>query len=215
MSEVNERGQPSPTHGRWQFSLRRMFVATTAVAVIFGLAAWKRLAQTDLPVYVSLVVVLAVFWRPARQALTGACVLLIPLGITGLLGEITDSGPTMIVLLFQPPALWISILLVFYGAAYLRANLYATAWSLIGSVVLIELFIAMAIACSCHYYRVYQLVGFQNRDGVYREWLLRQFFLNRFPGQLWYIVTPWLLGIVVGEIVARRRKPSGSDRQRV
>jgi hypothetical protein len=196
-----------------------MFAATTAVAVVFGLAAWNGWAETDMPVYVSLVVVLAVFWRPARQALLGVCLLLIPLWITGLLGYITNFGPTIVNWFsldrFRPHALWISIPLACYCAAFLRANFYATARSLIGSVILIEVFIAIAIACFCGYYRMYQLIGFQNRDDVYREWLLRNVFPSWFPGQLWYIAAPWLLGIVVGEIIVRHRKPSGSERQEV
>ena len=102
-----------------------------------------------------------------------------------------------------------------FCTAFLRANRLISFWSLVLSLILGEWFTAAAIVYSCGYETLFQLLGFQNSDAFFRELALHQCFPKRFPGQLWYIGAPWLLGIVVGEIMAQRRKPSGGERQRV
>ena len=60
-----EENAATPERSRWQFSLRRMFVATTAVAVVFSVAAWGGWAKRDAAVYLAIAVLAGIFW-PAR-----------------------------------------------------------------------------------------------------------------------------------------------------
>ena len=68
--------KPMQELGRYQFSLRRMFIATTAVAAVFGLAVWGGWVHSDAVVYLSIAVVAAVFSSIARRTLLGGCVIL-------------------------------------------------------------------------------------------------------------------------------------------
>jgi hypothetical protein len=203
-----KRPPPDRELGRWQFTLGRMFVATTAVAVVFSLAAWGGWVKSDAVAYVAFAVLAGVFSRAARQALVGACAILAALWLTGFLADITHglywrASPIADI---NPWPLWLAVPIIFYCAVFIRANAYATSWALIGSLVLVELFIAALIVHTCGYSTLLEALRSENREHVFREWVLQHYFPSRFYPQVCYIAIPWLLGIGLGEIVARRRK---------
>ncbi len=185
-----------------------MFVAITAVAILFGLAAWGGWVKSDAVVYLAIAVLAGVFWRAARHALIGTVMILGALWLTAFLAE----------LIFSPSRggsdnlrfIWIFTPLVLSSAVILRTWLRATAWSLIGSLVLVELFIAAVIIYLWGGSILLQTIATEYRDSTFRSFLSMHF-----SEQRWYIATPWLLGIAVGEIIVRRRKPSGGEPQAV
>jgi hypothetical protein len=206
--EPTEEKTPVPAHGRWQFSLRQMFVATTGVAVVFSLAAWGGWVQSDAVVYLASVAFASAFSRAARQVLVGACIILAALWPTGFLTHIACS-PYWGSGVFAMP-LWIAVPIIFYFATFLRANCYATVWSLIGSLILAELLIVALIVHSCGYSTLIQALGRESQQyWLPRELTLPGRFSSLFPKQAWYVAVPWLIGTLLGEVVARRRK-SGS-----
>jgi hypothetical protein len=218
---------PTPVPPRWQFSLRQMFVATTGVAIVFGIAAWGGWVKSDAVVCLSIAVLVGVSWRPARQALVGACAIFAAIWITGFWGSMVDA------LDFVPSCfwfavavgqrtLWLSALLVFCIAVFLRGKLHTPVLTLVASLVLIELSIAAKLVCvhaSClGCFTLYQALGFVDTYGDDRAlywWSSWSVLAGYFPVAGLHIATPWLLGIGVGEVIARRRKPSGGGAERV
>ena len=196
---------PTPAPSRWQFSLRQMFAATTAVAILFGVAASGGWVQSDAVVYLAMAILTGVFWRAARHALIGAGMIVGAFCLAEWVAESISPSAAM----FHPWVVWIFPPLVFSSAAFLRACTRATIWSLIGSLVLIELFIVAGIIHRSGCPTLFQALTAKYREDVFNDCL------DYFPGQRWYIAAPWLFGIVVGEIIARRRKPSGDEPQRV
>jgi hypothetical protein len=195
-------------HNPWQFSLRRMFVATTALAMLFGLAKWGGWIESDAVVYLAIAVLAAVFWRAARQALLGACTILGAAWLVLVLSEVSfgsSSGRGC-----YKQGVWIfSPLLLFSSAVFLRVVVRVPVWRLVGSLVLIELFITAIIVYTYGCSTLLQALATEYREGVVDH------FLMWFPEQRWYIAAPWLLGIVVGEAVVRRRKSGGAPPQEV
>ena len=92
---------------------------------------------------------------------------------------------------------------------FLRLCARATAWSLVASLVMIELFITAVIIYTYGCPTLFQALTPEYREGVFHH------FLTWFPEQRWYIAAPWLLGIVVGETVTRLRKPSSGASEQV
>ena len=235
MATMASANKGSPNGHRWQFSLRQMFVAITGVAIVFGIAAWGGWVKSDAVAYLSIAVLAGVFSRAARQALVGACVILIVIWLTGVLANMASgvllvegpsSEPPLVLVTFDdihPYSRWLAAPILFFVAAFLRANSYIPLRALIFSLLLIELFIATVIVYSCHYQyfcdyqTLFRLLTSRNHHHRVdlQEFSLQGCLLNRLPGQLWYVAAPWLLGIVVGEIIMRRRKPSGGTRQEV
>jgi hypothetical protein len=222
MSETNEPGLLSPQHGRWQFSLRQMFAATIGIAIVFGCASWGGWVKSDAVAYLSMAVLAGVFLRGTRPCLLGACAILGIFWLTGALaglwaGTVTvsvvssSSSPSWQVSVsnLNLRTMWLTAPLTLYLAAYLRANSRCSFRSLVLSLALMELFIAAIIVYTCGYSTLFELLWFQNRTLFFQKGLLQQCFAERFSAQFWYFVMPWLLGIVFGEIIARRRKPSG------
>ncbi|MFZ1934825.1 MAG: hypothetical protein WCB27_08355 [Thermoguttaceae bacterium] len=209
-----------PNGHRWQFSLRQMFVAITGVAILLGWASWGGWGKSDAVVYLSIAFSAGVFSRAARRCLVAATLLLILIGSTGVFPcspflRISGACATITCNVLDPWPFFVTAPAACFCTAFLRANRLISFWSLVLSLILGEWFTAAAIVYSCGYETLFQLLGFQNSDAFFRELALHQCFPKRFPGQLWYIGAPWLLGIVVGEIMAQRRKPSGGERQRV
>ena len=60
-----ENPKPARELTRCQFSLRRMFIATTAVAILFAFAAWGGWVKSDAVVYLAIAVLTGVFWCAA------------------------------------------------------------------------------------------------------------------------------------------------------
>jgi hypothetical protein len=224
MSETNERGPLSVRSGRWQFSLRQMFVATTGVAILLGWAAWNGWGKTDAVVYLSIAILAGAFSRAARQCLLLAVIVFVELWLTGVWGHLT-RGPEMGLILdykgIWQPALWWSALILFCLATCLRAQSRIAFWHLAASLVLVELFITAELLCaagrSCGCSDLHEALGFRNVDPSYqaRTDFIWSYFSGTFYEQLMYIVAPWLFGIAVGEIIARRRKPSGDVQHEV
>ncbi len=218
-TDLGEKNEPPPARGRWQFSLRRMFVATTAIAVLFSRASLDGWVKTDIVIYLSIVVLAGVFSDAAQQCLLRACIVFGVIYMTGVLAYLTRPPVGGVIGGYQgisQRALWLCVLIVFCFAVFLRAKSHVTLWSLAGSLALTELFIATAIfltlrdcyGCST----LYETLGFRSIDALYQrqaDWILRSVFIGRFADQRWYIAAPWLLGIGFGEILARRRESGG------
>jgi hypothetical protein len=218
----------TPGRRPWQFSLRQMFAATTGVAILLGWAAWGGWIKSDAVVYLSVAVLAGVFSRNARQSLLGACILLAVIWLTGALNHLSriyglgcNFGPDDNELTLG--ALCRSALLVFCVAVFLRTNSHFSRRLLVASLVLIELFVAAVIihaageiySCST----LYEALGFKSGVSSVHQSVIRDhtryYLLSRYPGQVLYIVAPWLLGIAAGEIVARRRKSSNPSLERL
>jgi hypothetical protein len=202
-----------PDRSRWQFSLRRMFVATTAIAVLFSVASSGGWVKSDVVLYLSAAVLAGVFSRNARRCLLRACVLFGIIYLTahlehlmrpprfGFFLEDVDFGR------LEPCS---TVSLVFCLAVFLRAYSRAKIWSLAGALVVAELLIMAAIfgmlrreyGCST----LCDLCFGSAVPSEGPEAFTRLHFWAQFAGQRWYIAAPWLLGIVMGEILVRLRK---------
>ena len=184
--------------GRWQFSLRRMLAATTAVAAVLGLAAWGQWVHSDAVVYLSIAGVAAVFSSTARRTLLGGCVILLAFWLAMVLGEIAfgmhgRSG--------DPRSFWIFAGLLMLSAMILRLYTKAGALSLAGSLVLSELFTAIVIVYTYGCPTLFEAFDSENRQ------FALQHLRGNFPTvQQWLIVVPWLTGIVLGELLVRFKK---------
>ena len=118
----------SPNDHRWQFSLRQLFAAITGIAILLGWALWGGWVRSDAVVYLSIAVLAGVFSCAARQGLIGAGAILAALWLTGVMTGVA-SGPSYLnpsmeirVDSLKPASLWLTVPLVFYLAAFLRAN---------------------------------------------------------------------------------------------
>ncbi len=200
--EPIEENAATPERSRWQFSLRRMFVATTAVAVSFSLAAWGGWIKSDAVVYLSIVVLAGVFSSFARRAIFGACVILGEFWLSAILGSSFFDIPPGRSSFPGPQLFWIIFAcLLAISATILRLYTRATAISLVASLLLAEIFTAAVVIYFYGLPTLFQALAAENRRYVFVH------FRGNFPmvEQL-FIVVPWLLGIALGEFVARRRK---------
>jgi hypothetical protein len=164
-----------------------------------------------------------IFAHRARRVLIGACLVVFVIWMTGVLGHVTEVhmglylGPDRPELL----ALCLSILLIPTFAVFLRTNCCIRPWELFASLVLVELFVAAAILDANgqgqRHAALLEVLKFNcanHVDQVLADWN-RQVLEYHFLKQRWYIAAPWLLGIFVGEIILRRRKPGGGQRQEI
>ena len=217
---------PSRKPNCWQFSLRQMFAAITGVAILLGWAAWNGWGKSDAVVYLSIAVLAGVFSRVARQCLIGAGAILAALWVTGFGSAVIDAldyTTDYLAIIAGWRTLWSCILLVFCIALFLRANFRIGAWVLAASLVLIELSIAAdMVYLDASYVGCYTLHGALGLTDTYDPGDRTQYaglswsvLVKHFPSQCAYIAIPWLLGIGIGEISVRRRKPSGGEQQRV
>jgi hypothetical protein len=222
MKEMPPSSVGPPKSHYWQFNLRQMFAAITGIAILFGWAAWGGWAHGHVVVYLSVVLVAGILSRAVRRLLMGACLVVLVIWVTGVLRHLTEMH---LGLYFgggiDPIALCLSILLVLFSAVFLRAKSHITIWALAGSLIFVELFVAAAILDEGRLCfggsRLFDVLGFNGTDQIAQiraEWI-RQLLVHHLLNQRWYIVAPWLVGIVVGEIIVRRRKPSGDEPQRV
>ncbi len=195
--------KPMQELGRYQFSLRRMFIATTAVAAVFGLAVWGGWVHSDAVVYLSIAVVAAVFSSIARRTLLGGCVILRALWLSFVLGGMLFGDHS---LEGDRRSLWIFAAFLPVSAMMLRLYTKAGAFSLLVSLLLAEIFAAMAIVYTYGLPTLFQ--AFASEDRPYAIQHLRSYFPII---EQWLIVTPWLAGIVLGEVLARRRKAKRSS----
>lgn len=190
--------RPRPARNRHQFSLRRLFVAQTAVAAVIALAAWGGWLKSDAVVYLSLTVLAAVFSATARRALFGFCIILGSFSLASFLAEIAfepcGRGP-------GPRLFWFFSSFLFGSAIILRRWTKATAGSLIASLLLAEIFTAVVIVYIYGYPTLFQAFAREHRKAVFA------FLSGQFPGiEQGLIIPPWLAGILVGEFLVRRRK---------
>jgi hypothetical protein len=206
METVAAANRESPNGRRWQFSIRQMFAAITGIAILLGWASWGGWVQSDAVVYLSIAVLAGVFLRTARRCLLGACTILGTCFLVGFMSECV-FGPTGDRIGVDLRAVWIFALVSLSFAVLLRVFTRATAWSLVGSLLLIELFLVAIIIYTYGCPMLHCALAAKYREGVVDH------FLIWFPEQRWYIAAPWLLGIAIGEIIVRRRKPSGGGRQ--
>lgn len=198
-------GCPEPSQrqkvGRWQFSLRRMLAATTAVATVLGLATWGGWIRTDAVVYLSIAVMAATFSSPARRALLGGCVILGAFWLACVLGQIVFGAHGRMV---DPRSMRVFAGLLTLSAMFLRLYTKAGACSLTASLVLAQLFTAIVIVYTYGCPTLFEAFASENREYVLLH--LR----GNFPtDQQLLIVPPWLTGIVLGEILTRYKKAGG------
>ena len=212
-----------PNNHWWQFRLRQLFAAIAGIAILLGWASWGGWVNGHVVVYLSMVLLAGIYSRAARRLLMGACLVILVIWVTGVLRHLTEIhfglyfGGDRI----DPIALFVSTLLVLCCATFLRANLRISIWALAGSLILVELFVAAAIldegGLSFQGSRLFDVLGFNGSDQIDQiraDWL-RQVLVDHLLKQRWYIAAPWLLGIVIGEIIVHRRKPSGGEQQRL
>jgi hypothetical protein len=193
-----------PERSRWQFSLRRMFVATTAIAILLSLASWGGWVRSDAVVYLSILVLGGVFSAATRRAILGACSIVAALWLAVVFGQIA-FGPASGRLGVNPESLWIFALLLVAAATLLRLYTRTSAWPLMASLILIEMLIAAVVIYTYGCPTLFQAFSPDNRRYVLIH------FRGNFPiVQQLFIVMPWLFGIVLGEVLTRRRK-SGHD----
>lgn len=201
---------PTPTRSRWQFSLRQMFAATTGVAIVFALAAWGGWVKSDAVVYLSLAVLVGEFVRATRWALMGAGTIIGAFWLAVLLGHII-FGPGVGPHHMTPEAVWIFFVLILASSGLLRMYTNASTWSLLVSLVLIEIFIGAVVVYSYGCPTLFQAFASDNRGSVL--WHFRETFP---PADIHLLVAaPWLAGIIFGKIVARNRNASGADQKRL
>jgi hypothetical protein len=206
MAETARTDTGSPNSLRWRFSLRQMFVAVAGIAILFGWVTWDGWVKSDAVAYLSIAFLASVFSRGARRAVVGACVIFVAFLFSAFLADFV-FGPHCRAI--NPLALlvWAFVPILFLSAVVLRLYARATVWSLLGSLILIELYIAAMIIYSCGCITLFQALA--------SEYHVLNRFPEKFPEQRWYIIAPWLLGTVAGEIIARRRKPSSGVPQEI
>jgi hypothetical protein len=195
-----------PERSRWQFSLRQMFAAVTGVAIVFALAAWGGWIKSDAVIYLSLAVLIGVFLPITRWALSGACATISAFWLALLLGHIffgLGLGP----LRATPESIWIFFLLIVTSSGALRVYTRVSVWSLLVSLVLIEVLIGAVVIYTYGCPTLFQAFAAEHRAGVFQD------LCGNFPplGVHLLIAGPWLSGIVLGTIFLRWRK-SGKDR---
>jgi hypothetical protein len=199
-SMASTRG-PRPSDLR----LRKMLVALMAVAILFGLATWGGWVKRDAVLYLSVAVVAVVFSSAARHTLLGVWAIFMSFCLGLILADIIFGRyPVANV---NPRSVWLFTPLLLSSAAFLRGYTRATAWSLVISLVLIELFIVAVPIYGHGCSTLFQALAPEYREKVFKS------LQDLFPIQRWYIVAPWLLGIVAGEVILRRRKPSSNVSQ--
>ncbi len=142
-TDLGEKNEPPPARRRWQFSLRRMFVATTAVAILFSLASWGGWVKSDAVVYLSVALLAAVFSAAARRVILGACVIVGAFLIALILGgTVFDFGRDS----WNPVVVWILATFLATSAAFTRMYEGVNTWSLIAAMMLTEVNVTIARA---------------------------------------------------------------------
>lgn len=203
--ESNANGTPRKP---WQFSLRRMFVATTLVALVFSCAAAGGWVKSDAPVYLTIAVLAGVFWSAARRALLGAGTIFVAFWLAIIFGQIA-FGPARGRFGLHPDALWIFVVLEVVSSVLVRRYALASAWSLLASLVVFEIFLAAEVIiynCYCPY--LFQAFAAENRGRVFVELRDDFFVAGAQLAIVLFIVVPWLAGIAIAEILARAKKPT-------
>jgi hypothetical protein len=189
-----------------------VFAAITGIAILLGWASWGGWVKSDAVAYLSIAVLAGVFSLVARQCLRGACIVVGVIWLTGILDylerdPIYGSFDYRVVSL---ATIWSSSLFLLCSAAFLRAHSRISVWMLVASLVLVELFIAARLLYfSGGWSTLYETLAPKSQNGVHGAFIAqmnRVFLTMRFRDQRWYIAAPWLLGIAIGEIIARRRK---------
>jgi hypothetical protein len=187
--------------GHSQFSLRQMFIATTGIATVCGLATWGGWICSDAVVYLSIAVVAAAFSSTARRALRGGCVILGAFWLAMVLGEGVFGSTGGSSKWPGPLSSWIFAGFLMLSAMVLRRFTKAGAFSLAASLVLAEVFTAIMIVYICVSSTLFEAFDSENRRRVLIE--LRAWFPTV---EQWLIVVPWLTGIVLGELLTRHKK---------
>lgn len=185
---------PAPKAARWQFGLRQMIAATTAVAAVLSLSAWGGWIHSDAVAYLSIALVAAVFSSTARRALLGGCVIVGAFWLAMVLGHAAFGARGRGL---DPRFLWIFAVLLTPSATILRLCTKAGAVSLATSLLLSEIFAAIVIVYTYGCPTLLEAFARENRHYVLQH-LRGNFFTT---DQQWLIVAPWLAGIVLGEVV--------------
>jgi hypothetical protein len=205
MSIANESEHSSPKSRPWQFGLRRIFVATTAVAVVMGLAASSGLNDAGAMLCLVAGTFVSVFSTSARKAILGVCAIVGALwgacALDGRIGHLFIAGP-----IAPSGSVWIFVAVLVALAASIRLVLRASAWSMVASLVLAELSIAVVLISAFSNRSLFQTIASED---------FLSSFLDGLRNQQWYIAAPWLLGVVIGEIIVRRRRASDARQEEV
>jgi len=186
--------------GGWQFSLRRMFAATAAVATIFSLAAWGGWVKSDAPVYLAILACLAVFSAIVRRIVLAACVIFGLFWLSCILSYMQAFllwGQDML----YPVLWWIFAGFLLPLAIVLRSKTKMTAFSLLASLILFMIFFTAMIIYESNITTLFQAFSAEHRAVVLQRLRASFFFHTATP----LIVIPWIFGIIIGEIIARRR----------
>ncbi len=199
-TDLGEKNEPPPARSRWQFSLRRMFVATTAVAVLLSLASWGGWVKSDAVVYLSIAVLAAVFSAAARQRIWARAPFWRASCLAGIL-RAAFLHPAPVRGIVDPEEWWIFSTTLVVSAGLMRTYTRASASSLLTSLALFELFMAGVAIYAYGCPTLFDALSPRHRLS------LSIHFAGNFPlVEQWFIVPPWLAGIVAGEILSRRRK---------
>jgi hypothetical protein len=175
----------------WQFSLRRMFAATTVVAIVFSIAAWGGWAQYDAPAYLAILFCAAVFSANVRQAILGVCVIVVVFILSLIVFIPSRDGEVL-------PFLCFFALSLYASAFILRMENAARLLPLIASLILTEAIFAMTIIYSYDNPTVFHAFCGEHR-GVYIQ-IFRDRFINSYH---LFLIVPWLAGVGCAEIITR------------
>ena len=195
--DVIAKNDPRTANKRGQFTLCRMFVAMIAVAILFGVAAAGGWVKSDTVVYLTIAIIAGVFSRAARRALLGACTILAAFWLALFLGDMAFGLHGRSV---DPRAAWIFAGLLVAAAVFLRLCTRASALSLVASLILVELFVIAVLIYLYGCPTLFSVLTVEDRTAFF-VWLRMHFVEQR-----WYIAAPWLIGVVLGEIVASRQR---------
>lgn len=198
---AGSRKLPSPLSRLrlWQCATRQILIATTGIAAVLGLAKWGGWIHSDAVVYVSMAVAATVFSAKARRTLLGACAIVGAFWLAAVLCDLqfgTPKGRFDV----DPRAFQVFAALLTFIAMFLRRDTRATRLSLIASLLLAELFVAIVIVYTYGCPTLFEAFRSDHRQNVFKH------VQSYFPGiqQIW-IVVPWLVGVVLGDILARRK----------
>lgn len=187
--------------GRWQFASRHLLAATTGVALVFGMAAWGGWGTSDAVVYLSIVVVTAVFSPTARRVLLGSLTILAAFWLADRLGAMLFGRRGRWV---DPRSLWVFAAFLAISATILVRYTKAGALSLVASLLLIEVFLAIVIVYTYGCPTLFEAFDNEHRAFVLQH--LQHHFLTAPHG---WIIAPWFMGIGLGELWTRHRQAGG------
>jgi hypothetical protein len=203
-----QRPPPDRELGRWQFTLGRMFFATTAVAVLCSMAKLCDWFHTDAVAYMAILLVAAVLSPPVQRVVWGTfTVFAVAMGIC-----VAYTFANIFCLLLnlagiristeQLAGWWLGAGVLAFFVAVLRRYYIASGWCLMGSLALLELFVS-----ACYFYSNGCPTLFHLFTAEHRPKLGSYYVSECLLGQLCFAGF-WMAGILLGMVWARLRKSS-------